>query len=243
MNNNEKIDDIKKIKKNINYFQYITDIDSYILDYLFILKKKNEKNIKEELIIDSWYLMIFRNLIEKSDKKNIEIIAENIDHKYERFIYKGFRSKYNIQTRNLLYIIQNWDKLPKNLVFINEKHYLNKDNLPIELYLVPKNNIDITMNNSHLIMLQNNKIKYTNHEKREILRRAKLPFKEWWKKYLMKTMPIVLKCCPNEIFSVSRKKIYEKNKDFFINLYNCIAYDPFCEEKLYVKYCWFYIFN
>ena len=60
MNTNTKnlqsnnIKHIQKIKKNINYFRFITDIDSYIIDFLHILLLLiiilNGKKIKREPI-------------------------------------------------------------------------------------------------------------------------------------------------------------------------------------------------
>ena len=50
--NDDKENDDNEMDKNINLFLYLTNIDSYINDYLHILYLKKKKNTDRNLIID-----------------------------------------------------------------------------------------------------------------------------------------------------------------------------------------------
>lgn len=232
------------IDKNINLFQYLINIDCYIYDYLHILYLKKQKT-KDYLIIDNYYINFFKNIIKDITLKNTCIITYN-NIKYSHLIQDTI-SKVNIQyIRNtsisylyLYYIIDNWNILPENIFFYNIE---NENTFPIEMYIVPKKNIDFLSNIHGNFTMINDDLILSKNELSKIKQKTYLSFKQWWIKFVKKKIPIVFEYCPELTFSVKRENVQKNGKEYYQNIFNYINCNPYCKELYYLDRCWYYIF-
>jgi hypothetical protein len=239
------------LSKNINIFKYLTNIDNYVIEYLNILNLKIEKEINYEMDIDKYYINFFKNIINDLDINDTVIVTQqnNIPN-YNKFIRSySFSNIYSVDTLinhgsnsflYLYYIISNWDKLPNNIFFYNND---SEYNFPIELYIIPKKELNTLMNNYCFSSINNYNISFSKEEKKKIKYKCDLSFSEWWGKYIKKDIPDILEYCPNLVFSVNTKKIKENSLEYYKNILNSIYNKPYCEEIFFLDRCWYYIFN
>lgn len=234
------------IDKNINLFQYLINIDSYIYEYLNIIYLKKDKEINKPLIIDSYYLNFFKTIITDINISNTSIVTiNNINYKYliDNQIISQINQNYLKQTSisylYLYYIIVKWDSLAENIFFYNEN---NENIFPLEMYIVPKRNIEILSNNHTLFNLNGNNIILSKKDNNKVKHSDSLSFKSWWDKYIQKNIPPVFEYCPELTFSVKKKNIKKNNKEYYINIFNYINSKPYCKELYYLDRCWYYIF-
>ena len=236
---------MEDIDKNVNLFQYLTNIDSYVYDYLHVLYLKKKKT-QDYLIIDNYYINFFKNIIKEISMKDTCIITYN-NALYSNLINKDFCSKVNFEyIKNtsisylyLYYIIENWDELPENVFFYNIE---NENTFPIEMYIVPKKNIEILSNNYELFNIINNDIILSKQELRNVRQKNNLSFKEWWNKFIKKKIPSVFEYCPELTFSIKRENIKKNTKEYYKNIFDHINLQPYCKELYYLDRCWYYIF-
>tara|TARA_Y100000991_G_C21923496_1_gene327578 strand:+ start:337 stop:1077 length:741 start_codon:yes stop_codon:yes gene_type:complete len=232
----------KKIEKNTNLFQYLINIDSYIYEYLYILYLKKDK-INELMIIDNYYINFFKQIIKDITINNTSIITKN-KLEYENFVEKKICSEVNLEyIKNtsisylyLYYIITKWEDLPQNIFFYNID---NENTFPIEMYIIPKKDIEILSNNYSLFNFVSDNIILSKKESRF---HKKLSFKEWWNKFIKKSIPNVFQYCPELTFSVRRENIKKNGKKYYQDIFNYINQNPYCQELYYLDRCWYYIF-
>lgn len=236
---------MNNIDKNVNLFQYLINVDSYIYEYLHIIYLKKNKNLDKLLLIESYYLNFFKQIINDINIKQTSIITiKDISYKYlinNEFISKinkNYLDKSSISYLYLYYIIINWDSLPENIFFYNEN---NENIFPLEMYIIPKNNIGILANNHQIFNLNNNDIILSKKEKNNIKQVTNLSFKSWWDRYIKKKLPEVFEYCPELTFSVRRENIKRNSREYYINIFNYIHYRPYCKEIYYLDRCWYYI--
>ena len=246
MENNKNQDQeniIKNTDKNINLFQYLINIDNYVHEYLYILYLKKDK-INNMMIIDNYYINFFKQIIKDVTTQNTSIITNN-KLKYEKFIDKKICSEVNLEyIKNtsisylyLYYIIAKWDYLPQNIFFYNIE---NENTFPIEMYIIPKKDIEILSNNYSLFNFVGDNIILSKKENRF---HKKLSFKKWWNKFIKKNIPNVFQYCPELTFSVKRENITKNGKKYYQDIFDYINKDPYCQELYYLDRCWYYIFS
>jgi hypothetical protein len=236
---------MEDIDKNINLFQYLINIDCYIYDYLHILYLKKQKT-DDYLIIDNYYINFFQKIIKDINSKNTCIITYN-NIKYSNLIEGNIVTKINseyikntsISYLYLYYIIDNWDNLPENIFFYNID---NENTFPIEMYIVPKKNIDFLSNNYATFNMINDDLILTKQELSKIKQKTYLSFKQWWNKFIKRKIPPVFEYCPELTFSVKRENVHKNDKEYYQSIINYINLHPYCKELYYLDRCWYYMF-
>ncbi len=237
---------LNNVNENANLFLYLINIDNYISEYLHILYLKKNKNINNMLFIDSYYINFFKKIIKDSNIKDTCIVTKQnliynnlIDNEICSKVNNEYLKNTSISYLYLFYIIQKWDNLPSNVFFFND---CNENTFPIELYIVPKKNIEILSNNHKLFNLVSGKIILSTEENRKVRQKTNLSFIEWWNKYIKKNIPEIFEYCPELVFSVKRENIKKNSKDYYLNIFNYINSNPYCKELYYLDRCWYYIF-
>ena len=233
------------IDKNIDLYNYLTDIDCYIYDYLHILYlKKNKTN--DFLIMDGYYINFFKKIIKDITIKNTCIITKKktiYSDLIENEICSNVNNEYikntSISYMYLYYIIQKWDTLPENIFFYNTD---NENTFPIEMYIVPKKNIEFLSNNYEFFNIVNKDIILSKQEICKIKQKTFLSFTQWWDTFIKKSFPKVFEYCPELTFSVKRENIKKNSKEYYQNIFNYINSYPYCKELYYLDRCWYYIF-
>lgn len=236
---------MNNIDKNINLFQYLTNIDCYVYDYLHVLYLKKKKT-KDYLIIDNYYINFFKNVIKDITIKDTCIITYN-NILYSNLINTEICSKVNFEyIKNtsisylyLYYIIQNWEELPDNIFFYNIE---NENTFPIEMYIVPKKNIKFLSNNYEIFNIVNNDIILSKQEIQNVKHKTYLSFKQWWNRFIQKNFPSVFEYCPELTFSIKKENIKKNTKEYYQNIFDYINNQPYCKELYYLDRCWYYIF-
>ena len=237
--NQEKIENIDK---NINLFQYLINIDCYINDYLYILYLKKNKTEKK-MIIDNYYINFFKKIIQDIDITHTQIVTTKnilytnlIDKNTCADINHNYLENTSISYLYLYYIIKEWNNLPKNIFFYNSE---NENTFPVEMYIIPKNNIEIFSNNYSIFNLNGDNLILSKKENKLI---HTFSFKVWWNKFIKKKIPNVFQYCPELTFSVKRENIKKNGKQYYQDIFNFINKNPYCRELYYLDRCWYYIF-
>lgn len=247
---NQNKEELNKLIDKLKLFNQIVNIDTYVNDYLYILSLKDKKKEYKLLEIDHYYLSFFNKIIKK--KENICIIS-NVDlTDYNQFILPNINLNYFIDNYGsitigyLYYIIQYWDKLKDNLFFFNHKNTNNLQIFPMPLYLIPKCKIEILINNYEKINLNydRNELLFEKYDKLRIKYNSSTTFQEWWSDILT-NIPypnFYIEYCPELTFSISKKIIYNKNKDYYCKIFKKITQKPFSKDIIYFEKCFQYIF-
>ena len=210
--------------------------------------------------------------INKLTTQDIQIVVarynEDLDwlNNYRKWIIvynKGKRLKdeekyykvYNIKNVGreshtyLYHIINNWDNLSNNTLFIQGKSYDHDNFINIKYYLLSQLPITINLSANKLDIETNNRIKYNKKwtfiKNNSDWKESKYNFKTWWNKYIQKTLPSIrdFYWSPGAFFSIRNSIIKNKSKNYYEKLIETISDHINPEEGHYFERSWYYIFT
>ena len=150
--------------------------------------------------------------------------------------------KHSICHTYLMYIINDYEELPKNVIFTNDithspKSYAWVDNL------TDNNGFQSPHTKHRRISLNSNghiKTQKAWFPHRMLL--SKYDFKTWCKATLpASTVPTLYN--EGSVFAVTRQNILKHPKNFYESLIETIPVSSYCEEEHYFEYCWETIFS
>ena len=235
------------MEDNVDLFLYLTNIDNYIIDYMNILNLKQIKDINNRLMIDYYYMNFFKKFIKDCNKEDTCIVTkrevpykELLEIEICHQVNDEYITNTSISYLYLYYIIKKWDNLPSNIFFYN---YSNENTFPIDMYIVPKKNINYFSNNYKTFNLIYDDIILSKEESKKIKQPTNLKFIEWWKLYIQKNIPTIFEYCPELVFSVKRDNIKKNGLQYYLNIFNSINEKPYCKELFYLDRSWYYIFS
>ena len=203
---------------------------------------------------------------------NVEIVVarynENLDWllPYSKFVIvynKGqpltngstFKSIINIENVGreshtyLYHIINNWNNLAENTLFIQGNIDDHDNILPIKLYLLSNISMCINLSSNKLDIINWNRLNYNNKWKEMIRNKpwkySKYTFGEWWDIYLQKPKPKSnnFKWSPGGIFSIKQELIKKHPLEYYQKLITTIDNHINPEEGHYFERSWYYLFN
>jgi hypothetical protein len=150
--------------------------------------------------------------------------------------------KYSICHTYLMYIINDYEELPKNIIFANDITHSSKiyewigsltENVGFQS--PNKKHRRISLNHRGHIKTQKSWFPH-----RMLL--SKYDFKTWCRSIIPGAV-VPTRYYEASVFSVTRQSILKHPKSFYESLVETIPVSSYCEEEHYVEYCWETIFS
>lgn len=150
----------------------------------------------------------------------------------------------------LYYIINNYDNLPKTVIFFQGSHedhciypinyYMENDDKFTALIFKRKESRNWEKNLFVKLMK-----KWYKYKSPSPVIDSKYSFGEFWDKYIQKPYPKddILKWTLSAFFAVDRELIRKNSKKYYQNLLNIMEKHNNPMEGFYLEKCWYYIFN